>query len=158
MPFSAARWDRGRGFLPEVPRAIRGTIDQAGSRCAETVEETAASVCGAPHVLAARAIAPYVATHRADANLLSRCRAAPMGTTNARLGLILFCIYLVLYSGFVLLNAFSPNTMERTPVAGINLAILYGFGLIVSALVLALVYGWLCKASENDPDGGEKQE
>lgn len=69
-------------------------------------------------------------------------------TRNSRVGLFLFGIYLALYGGFVLLNAFSPTTMEKTPLAGINLAILYGFGLIISAIVLALVYGFLCRIEE----------
>ncbi len=68
-----------------------------------------------------------------------------MQRRNARYGFWLFLVYLVLYAGFVLLAAFSPQTMERTPFAGVNLAIWYGFGLIVAALVLALVYGWLCR-------------
>jgi len=71
-----------------------------------------------------------------------------METRNARLGLILFVIYLILYGVFVFLNAFSAGTMEATPVAGVNVAILYGFGLIVAALVLALIYGWLCRDEE----------
>ncbi len=73
-----------------------------------------------------------------------------MESRNARLGMFLFTIYLLLYGGFVLLNAFSPSTMEITPLAGVNLAILYGFGLIVAALVLALIYGWLCKSPAVD--------
>lgn len=77
-----------------------------------------------------------------------------MQTYNARIGLVLFAVYLVLYSGFVFLNAFSPDTMEITPVAGINLAILYGFGLIAAAWVLALLYGWLCKSPANEHEGG----
>lgn len=62
------------------------------------------------------------------------------------IGLLLFDVYLVLYGGFVLLAAFSPQTMEITPLAGVNLAIWYGFGLIVAALVLALVYGWASRS------------
>ena len=73
-----------------------------------------------------------------------------MAQRNARLGLILFGVYLALYGGFVLLNAFSPQTMESTPVAGVNLAILYGFGLIIGAIVLALLYGFLCHAESDD--------
>ncbi len=65
-----------------------------------------------------------------------------MATRDGKLGLVLFLIYLALYGGFVLLNAFSPETMEKTPLAGVNLAIWYGFGLIAAALVLALIYGW----------------
>jgi uncharacterized membrane protein (DUF485 family) len=59
-----------------------------------------------------------------------------------RIGLLLFAMYLMLYGGFVLLAAFSPQSMEVTPLAGVNLAIWYGFGLIIAAFVLALVYGW----------------
>lgn len=72
---------------------------------------------------------------------------------NSRYGLQLFVVYFAVYAGFVALNAFRPDLMEMTPLAGINLAILYGFGLICGALVLSLIYGWLCKApvaSEKD--------
>ncbi len=74
-----------------------------------------------------------------------------MDSKNARLGLKLFFVYLFLYGGFVLINTFSAETMEMTPIAGINLAILYGFGLIVAALVLALIYGALCQAEDAMP-------
>jgi uncharacterized membrane protein (DUF485 family) len=63
----------------------------------------------------------------------------------ARYGLCLFALYLVLYVGFMLLNVFAPQAMETTPIAGVNLAILYGFALIAAALLLALVYAWLCR-------------
>ena len=70
--------------------------------------------------------------------------------SNARLGLWLFVIYLVLNLVFVLLSAFAPLMMEQPFVAGLNLAIVYGFGLIVGALVMALVYGILCKSEPAD--------
>ncbi|NOZ40766.1 MAG: DUF485 domain-containing protein, partial [Planctomycetes bacterium] len=50
---------------------------------------------------------------------------------------------------------FSPTTMEATPIEGINVAILYGFGLIVAAFVMALLYGWLC-TTEGDTVGESK--
>jgi uncharacterized membrane protein (DUF485 family) len=59
--------------------------------------------------------------------------------------MVLFLLYLAFYGGFVGLSAFSPEAMEATPVAGVNLAILYGFALIVAAFVLAMLYGWLCR-------------
>ena len=65
-----------------------------------------------------------------------------MHSGDGKLRFILFGIYLLLYGGFVFLNAFSPETMERTPLAGVNLAIWYGFGLILAAFVLAMIYGW----------------
>jgi uncharacterized membrane protein (DUF485 family) len=76
------------------------------------------------------------------------------------LGMTLFCVYLVIYAGFVLINAMAPELMEWTPVAGLNLAILYGFGLIIIAFVLSLLYGVLAsrsdsKAKSSDANGGE---
>jgi len=65
---------------------------------------------------------------------------------NTRYGLILFAIYVVFYAGFMYLNAFQRDLMASTPLFGLNLAILYGFGLIVGALVLALIYAYLCRA------------
>lgn len=65
---------------------------------------------------------------------------------NARNGLMLFAVYLLLYGGFMYLNAFEPKLMASTPFGGANLAILYGFGLILAALVLAAVYMFLCRS------------
>ena len=78
-----------------------------------------------------------------------------MLTRNARLGLVLFAVYLVLYGGFVLINAFAPDMMDVTPIAGINLAILYGFGLIVAALGLAAVYGYACREGNGGDANGK---
>lgn len=72
---------------------------------------------------------------------------------NAQIGLLLFFVYLAFYGGFVGLNAFSPQTMEETPLPGINLAVLYGFALIVAALVLALLYGLLCTSAGDRREG-----
>ena len=65
---------------------------------------------------------------------------------NSRYGLALFAVYLLLYGGYVLLNAFRPAVMDVVVVAGVNLATVYGLGLIAAALLMALVYGWLCRA------------
>ncbi|MBN01476.1 MAG: hypothetical protein CMJ77_20365 [Planctomycetaceae bacterium] len=79
-----------------------------------------------------------------------------MPSRNALIGAILFIIYLALYGGFVILTAFAPSVMEITPLAGVNLAILYGFGLILAALLLAVVYGVLCR-NEEETSGGSDQ-
>lgn len=81
-----------------------------------------------------------------------------MEVHNARIGFILFAVYSVIYGAFVLLNAFVPDTMEIKPVAGINLAILYGFGLIIVALLLALVYGLMCQTESGETKKSEGQE
>jgi len=70
---------------------------------------------------------------------------SPQRRFNTRLGLFLFLVYLTLYTGFVLINAFAADKMETIVLAGLNLAIVYGFGLIVFALVLALIYGLMCR-------------
>jgi uncharacterized membrane protein (DUF485 family) len=64
------------------------------------------------------------------------------------LGLVLFAVYLLFYGGFVLLVVSSPEMLEVLPLAGVNLAIWYGFGLIAVALLLALVYGWACRIEQ----------
>ena len=79
-----------------------------------------------------------------------------MQTRNARTGLILFVIYLAFYLGFVFLNAFSPETMRATPIEGVNLAIIYGFALIVAAFVMAILYGFLCKTEAAEDDTQDK--
>jgi len=81
-----------------------------------------------------------------------------METRSNPLGMTLFCVYLVIYTSFVLINAIAPELMEATPVAGLNLAILYGFALIIIAFVLALLYGFLASRRDSDvnssDDGG----
>ncbi len=64
-----------------------------------------------------------------------------MPTNSSPLGLTLFFLYLIPYGAFVMLNAFAPESMELTPFGGVNLAILFGFGLIIGAFVLSLIYG-----------------
>lgn len=72
----------------------------------------------------------------------------PAAGYKARLGLLLFTIYALLYCGFVAINLTMPGLMELTVFWGINLAVVYGFGLIVAALALALVYDALCRSRE----------
>jgi uncharacterized membrane protein (DUF485 family) len=79
-----------------------------------------------------------------------------MQPRNERVGFVLFGIYLLLYGGFVFLSAFAPETMERTPIAGVNLAILYGFGLIIAAFVMAVLYGVLSGRTESDSGEGDE--
>ncbi len=81
----------------------------------------------------------------------------PSARSNARLGIVLFILYLLIYAGFVALSAFAPETMAKPFMGGVNLAVVYGFALIALALVLALLYMVLCKAdpTEEGSEGGE---
>ena len=73
-----------------------------------------------------------------------------MAGRNARIGLVLFGVYAVCYAAFVLTNAFAAEWMDAVPLAGLNLAVLWGFALIVLALVLALIYGVAAGHGEGD--------
>jgi uncharacterized membrane protein (DUF485 family) len=77
--------------------------------------------------------------------------AAPEDTLaqarNSRIGLVLFFLYAAVYAAFVIMAAFRPEAMKFTPLWGVNLAILWGFGLIIGAFILSILYGWLCRAS-----------
>lgn len=64
---------------------------------------------------------------------------------NARHGLMLFAIYSAVYAVFVYLAAFSPEIMGHPTRFGPNVAIVFGFGLIGGAFLLALVYMFLCQ-------------
>ena len=63
---------------------------------------------------------------------------------NARYGLILFSLYLAFYGAFMALNLANPAAMPQPALGGANVAIVYGFALILAALVLALIYMVLC--------------
>lgn len=73
----------------------------------------------------------------------------------SRLGLTLFAVYSLLYLGFVLINTFMADQMEIIVFAGLNLAIVYGFGLILVAIFLSLIYGFSLRG-QGDEDGGQK--
>jgi uncharacterized membrane protein (DUF485 family) len=62
------------------------------------------------------------------------------GTAASPVGLALFWVYVALYGGFMALVLVRPDLLSRRPFGGVNLAILYGMGLIAAAFVLAVVY------------------
>ncbi|HEX8524721.1 MAG TPA: DUF485 domain-containing protein [Tepidisphaeraceae bacterium] len=72
----------------------------------------------------------------------------PVERHNARIGMALFLIYVLLYAGFMGLSAFAPQVMSQTAVGGANVAIIYGLGLILAAVVLALIYTVVCRGGE----------
>lgn len=80
------------------------------------------------------------------------------------LGVKLFIVYAIIYAGFVSIGLFSIESYEIILFAGLNLAVVYGFGLIIFALALALVYDRMCSLKEKElntsdaakPDGEGK--
>jgi uncharacterized membrane protein (DUF485 family) len=72
-----------------------------------------------------------------------------------RLGAWMFVLYALVYAGFVVVNLVRPGAMEIVLFGGLNVAVVYGFGLIIFALVLALIYSRACNRREkllHEPD------
>ena len=82
----------------------------------------------------------------------------PAGPYKIRLGIRMFIFYSLFYAGFVFINIISPKSMSNIVLAGLNLATVYGFALIVVALIEALVYDWLCRKKEAYYEGIEKSQ
>ena len=61
-----------------------------------------------------------------------------------KLGVILFFIYLIVYAGFVAIGVIDYTLMGKIVLGGQNLAVVYGFGLILFAILLGLFYNWKC--------------
>ena len=68
----------------------------------------------------------------------------------SKLGIKLFWLYFVVYAGFVGIAVFATETMKTKVLAGTNLAIMYGLALIVFAIVLGLIYNYLCTKKEDE--------
>jgi uncharacterized membrane protein (DUF485 family) len=81
-----------------------------------------------------------------NSNLAPPTPAASGVSRNAKLGLILFFIYCVAYIGFIVFSAYGKDVMAKPALGGVNVAIVYGFGLIIGAFVLAVIYVMACVA------------
>jgi len=80
--------------------------------------------------------------------------AAPIGKDPAqqykmRVGVWMVIAYSLFYAGFVAINLLRPLLMEKIVFAGLNIATVYGFALIIVALAQALVYDAMCRSQEH---------
>ncbi len=66
-----------------------------------------------------------------------------------KLGIKMFIVYGILYAGFVAINALIPGKMETRMLFGLNLAVFYGFSLIIFAIISGLIYNYLCTKEED---------
>jgi len=67
----------------------------------------------------------------------------------SKLGILLFFIYLFVYAGFVTIGVVDYELMGKNVLGNQNLAVVYGFGLIIFAILLGLFYNWRCTKYEN---------
>lgn len=70
-------------------------------------------------------------------------------TYKSRLGVKLFIFYTLIYSGFVIIGLTKPELMGLELIGGQNIAIIYGFGLIVLAIIMGFIYNYFCTKMEN---------
>ena len=73
-----------------------------------------------------------------------------MQSRNARLGLVFFALYTVLYAAFVGVDAFgtfsggaADGGLSASAILGLPWGVVAGFGLIGGAFVLAVIYAML---------------
>ena len=75
-------------------------------------------------------------------------RKDPAGPYKMRLGLWMFLFYSLFYASFVAINLLNPLAMGAIVFLKLNLATVYGFALIIVALIEALIYDGMCRKKE----------
>jgi uncharacterized membrane protein (DUF485 family) len=90
--------------------------------------------------------------------------AAPTGKDPASgyktvVGLWMFLVYALVYAGFVALSVTKPTALGIKVIFGLNLAVVYGIGLIALALLMAVIYNVMCMKRERKLAGsaGERE-
>ena len=68
----------------------------------------------------------------------------------AKLGITLFIVYSIIYAAFVAIGVLDYTIMGNIVLGNQNLAVVYGFGLILLAIVMGLIYNWICTKYENE--------
>jgi uncharacterized membrane protein (DUF485 family) len=75
----------------------------------------------------------------------------------SRLGIRMFIFYALFYGSFVAINLIKPPLMGKIIFSGLNLATVFGFSLIIVALVEALIYDALCRKKEKEFEKTDKE-
>lgn len=73
----------------------------------------------------------------------------------SRLGIYMFVIYTALYLVFVFMCVLFPK-MVGNSVGKLNIAITFGFGLIIIAIIQALIYNFMCSKREKYHEEDDK--
>jgi len=73
----------------------------------------------------------------------------PSSPYKIKLGVRMFIVYLIFYVCFVAINLIFPKSMGIIILGSLNLVTVYGFALIIVALIEALIYDFLCRKKES---------
>jgi len=63
----------------------------------------------------------------------------------SNIGVKMTVLYAIIYGGFVVLNVFFPTLMGVKTILGLTLALAYGLGLIIIAIIFAIIYNQLVR-------------
>ncbi|MBN2076763.1 MAG: DUF485 domain-containing protein [Dehalococcoidales bacterium] len=67
----------------------------------------------------------------------------------AKLGFVMIAVFAIVYAIFILICVVSPKTMANS-VGSLNVAVAFGFGIIVLAIIQALIYNFFCSRKEHE--------
>ena len=67
----------------------------------------------------------------------------------AKLGFAMIAVFAIVYTIFILICVISPKTMANS-VGSLNVAVAFGFGIIVLAIIQALIYNFFCSRKEHE--------
>lgn len=84
----------------------------------------------------------------------------PIGTDKAaarkaKLGVKMFLFYTLVYAGFVIIGLTKPELMGAELIGGQNIAIVYGFGLIILAIIMGFIYNYFCTRMEDEMNSNQ---
>ena len=74
----------------------------------------------------------------------------PASEVKKRIGIRMFIAYGIVYAGFVIINTLVPKLMGKRVFFGLNLAVTYGFGLIILAIIAGMIYNGICTKKEEE--------
>jgi uncharacterized membrane protein (DUF485 family) len=74
----------------------------------------------------------------------------------SKVGIKLFFVYALVYVVFVVINTVKPTLMDVKVLFGVNLASIYGFSLIILAIIMGLIYNSICSKKESEMEAKER--
>ena len=75
----------------------------------------------------------------------------------AKLGFVMIAVFAIVYAIFILICVISPKTMANS-IGSLNVAVAYGFGIIVLAIIQALIYNFFCSRKENEHEKADSRK
>ena len=73
-----------------------------------------------------------------------------------KLGLIMVAFFTIVYFAFIILAVTNPQVMAND-VGSLNVAVVYGFGIIILAIIQSLIYNFVCSRHEKN-NGATKDD